>query len=241
MASTGEDERPAGVRMPTFLAGLTPRATSAVLADRPCSRYRAGESLILEGDRDPTAFVLVAGWVKIVSHASDGEVAWLGLRGPGELVGEMSLVMAARRTADAVALTDVEAVCLPHAQLDHLLRTMPDVAMSLLTVLGARLWHADRWRSWAGALNVHQRLAILLLELTELFPPAARPGGRWLLPFHPPELAGFIATSARSVQRELVDLRTAGIVGRARVGIELVARDRLKASVIDHLPPGWIS
>lgn len=87
------------------LYGLT-RAdvdTLARTADRTSAV--AGTVLAAAGRLGREAFLVAAGEVEI---RRDGEV--VARLGPGELVGELSLVRGGVRNADAVAITDVELV-----------------------------------------------------------------------------------------------------------------------------------
>ena len=52
--------------------------------------YPPGDTLCLEGDPATHVFVLLSGWVKILSATSDGHEIVLALRGDGDIVGEIA-------------------------------------------------------------------------------------------------------------------------------------------------------
>ena len=64
--------------------------------------YRAGTSIITEGEEDDAFFILVEGEVSV--RKGDREVARLG---PGQCLGEMAYLAAQRRTASVYAASDV--------------------------------------------------------------------------------------------------------------------------------------
>src|SRR5690349_6818347 len=70
-------------------------------------RYRRGEALFSEGDIADRVFMLESGWVIVRSAAIDGDDVVLGLRGPGEILGELSVLDGKPRSATAIAVADL--------------------------------------------------------------------------------------------------------------------------------------
>ena len=68
-------------------------------------KYHAGEPIFREGERGDRLYVLIAGQVQILKQRDTGKEV-LVTQNPGDAFGEMALVDAAPRSADAVALTD---------------------------------------------------------------------------------------------------------------------------------------
>ena len=95
---------------------------------------REGESLIEQGAMPDLLFVLETGTVDVLR---DGErVASLG---PGQVVGEISLIEPQRRTATVRATSDVRAVALPLERLDELEGEMPEIVRKLRWIAAKRL------------------------------------------------------------------------------------------------------
>jgi CRP/FNR family transcriptional regulator, cyclic AMP receptor protein len=67
--------------------------------------FPADHALARQGEVGREAFVIVSGEVEI---RRDGEV--LAVTGPGGVVGELAVLGGWRRTADIVAVTDIEAI-----------------------------------------------------------------------------------------------------------------------------------
>ena len=95
---------------------------------------REGDPLMEQGAMPDMLFVLETGTVDVLR---DGErVASLG---PGQVVGEISLIEPQRRTATVRATSDVRAVALPLEHLDQLEGGMPEIARKLRSIAGKRL------------------------------------------------------------------------------------------------------
>lgn len=105
MFRRSRDEKLAWIETHTRLYGLT-RADAEALA-RTGDRIAApaGTVLASAGHLGREAFLVISGEVEI---RRGGEL--VARSGPGELVGELSLVLGEVRNADAVATSDVELV-----------------------------------------------------------------------------------------------------------------------------------
>jgi CRP/FNR family cyclic AMP-dependent transcriptional regulator len=92
-----------------------------------------GEVLFEQGDLPWHMFVIERGTVEVVQ---DGEP--LATLGPGDPVGEMSLLMQERRMATVRATTAVDAVVIPADDLASLEAEMPEVVEAIREVMQAR-------------------------------------------------------------------------------------------------------
>jgi alkyl hydroperoxide reductase subunit AhpC/uncharacterized protein (DUF924 family) len=77
--------------------------------------YAAGDTILSEGDAGDSAFLIVSGTVEVRIGAGD-RARILGLLGPGEVFGEMSLIDPAPRSATVIAMSDVECVVTTYAE-----------------------------------------------------------------------------------------------------------------------------
>jgi CRP/FNR family transcriptional regulator, cyclic AMP receptor protein len=100
----------------------------------PSRRYAAGEVIFLEGDRAEEFFVIRNGEVEIRSGNR-----LLETLGPNEIFGEMALIDAEPRSADAVARTDVVVAPLSEKEYIFLVKHTPYFALKILRVLARRL------------------------------------------------------------------------------------------------------
>lgn len=106
--------------------------------------YKAGSTLIKQGDTGVGLYVIISGTVHITqTNNPDRAEVDLGTAGPGSVLGEMSLLDDLPRSATVTAVTDVTALLLPVWEFRTTLRNHPDIALRLLSVLSHRLRKAE--------------------------------------------------------------------------------------------------
>jgi CRP/FNR family transcriptional regulator, cyclic AMP receptor protein len=207
-----------GVRHTVPVSALT--HTGALLADelrregRPV-RFRRGQALFTQGDRAERVFVIERGLVIMTSTAPGGREIVLGLRGPGDVIGDLSALDGAPRSATAVAVGEVETTVAPSSAL---IRALSDaaIAMDLLRVLASRLRDADRKRLEFAALDTLGRVAWRLEELSERFGEQAADGIEVALPLSQEQLASWCGASREATVKALASLRTLGCIATGR-------------------------
>jgi CRP/FNR family cyclic AMP-dependent transcriptional regulator len=213
----------------TFLESLTDAERNALLAAGHLRRWGAGEVLFREGDSAGSALVIVGGLVKIHKHGQGGEELILSLCGPGDLLGEVSAVHGATRSAAAVALQDVEAAVVPVADLQRLLTQHPRLTLVLLELVLRRLRLADERRLEFATAESLPRVTSRLLELAERFGVAASDGTLVVeMPISQDELASWAAASRESTARALRTLRELGLIETRRKRLAVLDADRLQ-------------
>lgn len=97
-----------------------------------------GEILFTEGSMGERAYVIQEGEIEIYKLVGNREVL-LAVRGPGEVIGEMSLLDAVPRNASGRAHSKSKLVAITHDQLDRLLKTSPSAAITMLHTITERL------------------------------------------------------------------------------------------------------
>jgi hypothetical protein len=117
------------------------------LGDLERRRFKAGEVICKEGDdARGEAYVVHAGSVRI-RRSFDGDEKTLNTLGEGELFGEMALFRDARRSADAVAATDVELLVIKNERLDWLIQNRPQLTREIVRQLSNWVVKTDRERA----------------------------------------------------------------------------------------------
>ncbi|MHB8438741.1 MAG: cyclic nucleotide-binding domain-containing protein [Acidimicrobiales bacterium] len=108
-------------------------ATATVPASFP-----AGAILTRQGQSGGLAFVIAEGRAKVQRQGKT-----LARLGPGDVVGELSLIDGEPRSATVVADSDVEVLEISAEDLNRLLRKAPSVQRKLLEALSIRVRSAD--------------------------------------------------------------------------------------------------
>lgn len=102
-------------------------------------RHPKGSFIVSQGEVGRCMFLLVSGRVKVSLASAEGrELVLSHLEAPAHF-GEMSLVDAMPRTADVIAVTDVELFSLDGRDLSAAIQLQPQLALSLVATLSRRL------------------------------------------------------------------------------------------------------
>jgi CRP/FNR family transcriptional regulator, cyclic AMP receptor protein len=205
----------------SFLAGLGDDDTAALFAVGGRRTFTPAEMLCREGDAGTAILVVLSGTVKLTKTALNGRETMLELRGPGDVLGEMSVVDGAPQSANAVALEDVEVLVVDAARFDELRRERAAIANALLTVVVYRLRQASGRQLELGTDDVISRVCRRLAELaTSHGEPNAE--GVLVRALSQQDLADWAGVSRDGVVRALHELREAGLVesGRGRILIK---------------------
>ena len=117
---------------------------------------------IREGEHGDDLYVVIDGEVEIIKALGDADERFLGCRGPGAVVGEMSLLSTdGLRTASVRASGPVQLLRLTREDFDVLLRRYPEAAYEMLRILSSRLRDAHN----AAMYDLQQKNA----QLTEAY------------------------------------------------------------------------
>ncbi|HWD69919.1 MAG TPA: Crp/Fnr family transcriptional regulator [Solirubrobacteraceae bacterium] len=214
--------------LPTFMDSLTAVEREALLAAGHVRNWTAGEMLFREGDTAASALLLVRGLVKIHKHGEAGDELILSLCGPGDLLGEVTVIPEPMRSADASALQDVESIAVAVADLRALLTRHPRIALVMLELVFSRLRIADRRRLEFATAESLPRVTSRLVELAERFG-AQGPDGTLVveMPISQEELASWAAASRESTARALRTLRELGLIETRRKRMVVLDLERL--------------
>lgn len=169
-----------------------------------------GAFVITQNERGASMFLLVSGRVK-VSLASPGgkELALSYLEAPAHF-GEMSLVDAEPRSADVIAVTDVELFSLDAKDLTDAIRLQPRLALALIATLSRRLRHTiTRLEDMAFHDAVHRVMRVLLNVATASYEARGVPVIAGLTHY---EIATLAGTSRETASRIISSLAKEGVV-----------------------------
>jgi len=193
------------------------RGLAAALRSNGLSRaFARGQALFTEGDLGERVFMIERGWVTLRTHGPHGEEMILALRGPGEVVGEMSAFDGAPRTATAVAVDEVQAVVAPGRTIAGVLERDVAAANDFAHILARRLRESDRQRLEYTVLDTLARVARRLLDLAERFGKETDEGLKVELPLSQEELASWCGASRESTVKALRTLREIGAITTGR-------------------------
>jgi CRP/FNR family cyclic AMP-dependent transcriptional regulator len=106
--------------------------------------FVAGDVIFREGEASDAAYLVVSGIVEIVIGFDSPRRKTIAVVGKGEYFGEMGAIDSCPRSATAVAMDNVDCVCVGQEEFMETLLKQPTEAIDLLKILFERLRRADR-------------------------------------------------------------------------------------------------
>ena len=206
-----------------FLASLSSDEHDALRARGVVRSFPRGVALFHERQASDRVLVLLGGCVKLSCLSDEGKEVVLAIRGPGDVLGELSAIDGEPRSATATALEEVEALAVPVNDFRRFLEEHPRAALALLAMVSRRLRDADRKRVEFAAEDTMTRVAARIVELSVRFGDEAAQGLEIDLPISQEELAGWTGCSRDSVVKALQAMRGLGWIETQRRRI--VVRD----------------
>ncbi len=176
----------------------------ARLAEKATRRsYARGEVIFREDDPGDALFVVVSGLVKVYRSSVDGDEMVLVTLGPTAVFGELPMIDGGVRSASAAAVELTTVLTLKRTALLEALRSSPELADGLLRSIGSMVRRLTDQAADLVFLDLHGRVAKLLLALSEERG-TSEAGGRALdLHLTQTDLANMVGGSRQSVNQVL--------------------------------------
>lgn len=199
--------------MPAAAVSLVPPLTThhieALAALGVSRRYRRGALLIQEGETGDTLYIVQQGRLRAFVSDNQGRELTLGMYGPLEYVGEMSLDGGPRSANVEAADSSICSVVSRTVLLDYI-AAHPEFALELMARLIRRARLATESARSVALIDVYGRLVRLLNDLAvEPDENGERPLSERLT--HQ-QIAQHLACSREMVSRLLKDLETGGYI-----------------------------
>jgi CRP/FNR family cyclic AMP-dependent transcriptional regulator len=169
-----------------------------------------GAFIVTQHERGGCMYLLVSGRVKVSLASPDGkELALNYLEAPAHF-GEMSLVDSEPRSADVIAVTDVEVLSLDGKDLSAAIQLQPRLALSLIATLSRRLRHTiTRLEDMAFHDARHRVMRVILNVATASYEARGVPVIAGLTHY---EIATLAGTSRETASRIISSLVKEGVL-----------------------------
>lgn len=195
--------------------------------------FSGGETIMRQGEVAQHLFIMTSGRVKIVAGTPEGQSILLAVRGPGDVLGELSVLDGTPRSASVIAFEPVRALAIPTDAFRRYLTQHPLVMLRLLQVLSQRLRRADDVIVEQGTTVTEQRVVRRLLQLAADHGEVSDDGSiRITLPLSQEDLAGWVGASREGVNKVLKVLREDDTIETGRQRLTILDLDKLKAHAV---------
>ncbi len=194
-------------------------------------RFARGEYIFLECDQPRNLYVVVKGEVKLLKQTEDGRETIVEMAYPGEIFGEEAIFDGQPYPMTAQALDDAELLAISRTDFFSFLRDNPDLALEIITELGARLREAQNTIRALAMERVEWRIARVLLMLSRKAGIVEADGVSIDLPLTRQDIADMAATTVETTIRVLSNFKKMGLVDTEKGKIILRDRKHLEEMV----------
>ena len=205
-------------KVPLF-SQLAPAELQRVVEVARERSYPKNSVILFEDDPGDALYVVATGQTKVVLIGEDGREVILSVLGEGEFFGEMALIDDEPRSAHVIAMEDSSLIVLRREDFQGILMHAPGIALALLKELSRRLRRVDEKVGSLVLLDVHGRVAQLLLELAD-----ETDGQRITRRLTHHTIAQMIGSSRETVSRTMREFVDKGLIDVSRK--DILIRDR---------------
>lgn len=179
------------------------------------------------------AYIIHKGFVRIEVTKPDGSDVILAILGPGDIVGEMSLLDKETRSATAIAHEPLELFTINRSVFGALFERVPQISRNLNRILARRLRIANALILAMGTMEVDGRIIQQLLTYAREYGEHID-GNAIRIPFRltQTEIGSLVGASRVRVNQVLIDYKRRGLIAvEDRHRITLLDPDALAAEL----------
>jgi CRP-like cAMP-binding protein len=216
--------------VPLF-AGLSDPDLEALAGSLGTRTFAKGMIIFHQGSLGHTLYIIESGKVRIFLLSESGQESTLNIYGPEDVFGEFSLLDGLPRSAGAVAMEKTVTYALSRADFLRHLEACPQMAVSIMQVLTARLRFTTEQAKSLAFLDVYGRVAMRLLDLAGRYG-MEKEGIKLDLRLTQAELATWVAATRESVNKVLGAFRDQGLIAVEGQTITILDPDGLEKRIM---------
>ena len=224
----------------TFLGGLDNAAADKIRQSAVVRTYPARSYIFHEGDQGNAVLLVEAGLLRIDRTTTSGRVALLDLAIRGSLIGEMSVIDEAPRSATLSTVTESLVRVIPAAVFTGLLASEPAIQQALIAQLSRRLRALSTQFLETATMNAPARIAASLVRLVEIEQALGQLDEGQLsgaidlqLPINQQELGQWSGLAREGAVKGFTALRTAGLIETGRKHVRIIDIKKLEQTARD--------
>jgi CRP/FNR family transcriptional regulator, cyclic AMP receptor protein len=223
----------------SLLAALPTELSHGLFAKTVTLALAADQTLFWAGDEGDGCYRVNEGLLKATVAEPGGGERILAVLGPGSVVGELSMIDGAPRSASVIALRDSNLSFISRAAFEAFGQSRPELYRYLTTLLAHRLRFTNDIVAATSFLSVRGRVARALLSLAEEF---GRDVGQGRIVIQQKvsqgDLAAMAGTARENVSRVLNEWRNRTLVSRLAGHYCLENKAALKREAEDSVLSG---
>jgi CRP-like cAMP-binding protein len=214
----------------TLFAALSAEEQSEVARQFSPHYYEKDDYLFWESEPAEWLVLVTAGQVKMIKHSESGRETILATFGPGQIVGEVGVLVGETYPATAQALEPASTLNLRRDDYTELVRKYPDLAWALIQELGRRLQGAHETIRSLAVEKVERRVARVVLRMANTAGERLDDGTvRISVPLSRQDVADMAGTVIETAIRALSKFQKQGLIETREGHIVLLEAHRLVA------------
>lgn len=189
--------------------GLAPEQSTMVGTLLQRKTFPAGTNLMSFEQPGEVVYIILSGTVKIHVEQTDGTDVIIAILGPGDTVGEMSLLDSAGRSANVITQEESTLFWLDRTAFQQCLREAPVITYNLVRTLSSRLRLANEQIQALATLDVYGRVARQILAFAQKYG-KSNDKGSIVIPIRltQSDLAGLVGASRERVNGAIVHFKS---------------------------------
>lgn len=178
------------------------------------TKLTAGQILMSANQPGDVAYIVLEGSVKITFRDDSNRAVILALLGPGEIVGEMSLVDRLQRSATVIAQEECRLLVINRSIFSDCLERYNKMTVALTKILSRRIRLANAQIQSLSTLDVQGRIARQLLTFAREYCDKPNSSGEMTIPVRltQTDLAALVGATRVRVNQVIAPWRHAGYI-----------------------------
>lgn len=169
--------------------------------------FPAGTGVITADTPGEVVYIVQSGTVKIKVDQADGGEVIIAILGEGEIVGELSVLDSAGRSADVLTLEESALLWIDRVSFDRLIATLPPLTHNLLRLLSRRVRLSTEQIQALCTLDVLGKVARQLVVFADRYGQSVDGGVLIPLRLTQSDIACLVGASRERVNQVFVNLR----------------------------------
>ncbi|TYB79478.1 response regulator [Bizionia myxarmorum] len=179
--------------------------------ERNLIKYKNKEEIFREGNPAHKLYFIQSGTIKTFKTTETGKDFVIGIYGPGDFIGQLSLLNKKRKyIKTAVVIEDAEIYAIPKADFTQLLYGKKEISNKFIEMISNNVIELQTQLANMAFATVRQRTAITLLDLDErgMIKDADHTG----INIPRDDFAGLIGTATETAIRMLTEFKNEGLI-----------------------------
>jgi CRP-like cAMP-binding protein len=213
----------------SFMAAMSDGERRTLLARARPREFKSGQLIFAAGDDGDGLYVIESGDVAITLDDPDDRELIVNIFGAGDVFGEMAVLDARERSANAVAMGPVKAYFVSTENFQAFLAATPSLGPKIIKLLCERLRRTNRELADSVFFGLGPRLANRLLLIHDHYRRVDPTREVVEFQLSQARLARMLGCTRESINKLIAGWKKAGILAHENARITILDREKLEA------------